>query len=258
MPWIGGAVAGGISAVGSIGSGLIGAGAASSAANAQVAAQRQALSWIQGVYGNTKTNLQPFIGTGQSALSQLSGFYGLPGGNASGATQAFQQFQNTPSYQFPLQQANLGANRSLAASGLTGSPGAISRTIGQQDAGYASQGLGQYLTGLGGLAGGGQSAASSLGQIGQQTGTQVQQGYTNIGNAQAQGIYNSATSLTGALNALTGAPTAGGQGYGQSSYGNIGGGYGGFGNGAIGQIGNGIYNYLNQPGGGYQDTTSTF
>jgi hypothetical protein len=172
------------------------------------AAQQKTLNWIQQVYGNTQSNLQPYIGTGTSALSALSGFYGLPGGSTSGATQAYQQFTNTPTYQFPLQQANLGANRALAASGLTGSPGAIGRTVGQLDAGYASQGLGQYLSGLTGLAGSGQNAASSLGSIGVDTGAQIGAANTAIGSAQAAGTIGSTIAINqgigGALGPIIG------------------------------------------------------
>jgi hypothetical protein len=118
---------------------------------------------------------------------------GPPGSALGGAAGAFAQFQSTPGYQFPLQQANLATNRALASSGLTGSPGAIGRDIGQLNAGYASQGFNQYTSGLTGLASSGQNAASSLGSIGLGTGAQIGAANTNYGNAAAQGIMNSAS-----------------------------------------------------------------
>lgn len=218
MPW---AVAGaGLSAAASIGGGILGSQAAGSAARSQQAAQQQSLNWIQQVYGQAGSNLQPFIGAGQDALTSLKGFYGLPGGNTGNAQQAFSSFQGTPFYQFPLQQANLATNRALAASGLTGSGGAL-RDLSQLNAGYASQGLGQYLSGLGTLAGGGQSAASQLAGVGIGTIPGVGNAYTGIGNAQAAGTVGGFNSISqGVSNAmpfLTGSPSANPS---QSSYGN--------------------------------------
>lgn len=200
--------------------GLIGANASENAAKQQAQQQQNTLNWIQNVYGQAGNNLQPFIGAGQSALSSLQGFYGLPGGNAAGAAAGFQNFQSTPFYQFPLQQANLATNRSLAASGLTNSGGAL-RDLSQLNAGYASQGLGQYLSGLGTLAGGGQSAVSQLAGVGIGTIPGVGNAYTGIGNAQAAGTvgaFNSASSgFSNALPFLAGTPGANPS---QSSYGN--------------------------------------
>lgn len=199
MPW---AAAGAVvSAAGSIGGGLIGANASESAAKAQEQAQANTLAWIKQNYGNTQGNLQPYIGAGQSALQSIQGFYGLPGGNGGGATQAYNQFTNTPFYQFPLQQANLATNRTLAASGLNQSGGAL-KAIGQLNSGYASQGLSQYLSGLGNLANSGQSAAAQLGSIGVGTGAQIGQANTNIGNAGAFGAIGSAGAINNGIGQL--------------------------------------------------------
>ena len=208
MPW---AVAGAaVAAGGSIIGGMNSASAAKSAASAQEQSQQNTLNWIQQVYGNTSTNLSPFISGGQQAQQSLLGFYGLPGGNASGETQAYSQFQNTPTYQFPLQQANLATNRSLAASGLTNS-GAALRDVSQLNAGYASQGLNSYLSGLSGLAGSGQSAAAQLGSVGVGTGAQIATANTASGNAAAAGLIGSANAtnagISGAAGAL-GSPSA--------------------------------------------------
>lgn len=209
-----------IGAAGSIGGGILGANASKSAASAQAAQQQNTLNWIQHVYGEAGSNIQPFIGAGQSALTALKGFYGLPGGNTGNAMDAFTGFQSTPFYQFPLQQANLATNRALAASGLTNS-GAALRDLSQLNAGYASQGLGQYLSGLGSLAGGGQSAASQLAGVGIGTIPGVGNAYTGIGNAQAAGTIGGFNSISqgfsNAMPFLTGSPSANPS---QSSYGN--------------------------------------
>lgn len=214
MPW---AVAGAaLSAAGSIGGGLLSSNAANKAAGQQVQQQANSLDFIKSVYGNSVQNFAPYIGAGPGALSALQGFYGLPGGNPGGAIGGYQNFTQTPFYQFPLQQANLATNRALAASGQIGSGGAL-RDLSQLNAGYASAGLGSYLSGLQGIAASGQNAAGQLGGIGVQTGPQIGSAYTNIGNAQAQGTYNSASGInSGIQNALP--YLAGSQG-GQTSYG---------------------------------------
>ena len=227
MPWA--VLAAGVSAAGSIGGGILGSNATQSAAKQEAAAQQASLNWIKQVYGQTSGNLQPFIGAGQNALTSLQGFYGLPGGNASGATQGFNQFTNTPFYQFPLQQATLATNRALAASGLGQSGGAL-RAISQLNTGYSSQGLGQYLAGLGGIASGGQTAAAQLGSIGVGTGAQISQANTNLGQSLAAGTIGSANALSGGIGQLI--PQLTGNS-GQSSYSS---------GGLIGSLYNSLYN----------------
>lgn len=227
MPW---AAAGAVVGAGaSLASGIMGANAAEDAAKMQQQSQQDSLNWIKNVYSGSEKNLQPFIGSGQSALGSLMGFYGLPGGNSSGAQQSFQQFQNTPFYQFPLQQANLATNRALAASGLIGS-GAQLRDVSQLNSGYASQGLGQYLSGLGTMAASGQNAAGALGGIGVQTGPQIGAANSAYGNAGAAGAIGSNNAMTqgigGAIGALTNQNTLSSlRNMTQSSYGGEGGGY---------------------------------
>ena len=207
-PW-GTVIGAGVGLVG----GLLGSSGASNAAKQQAAAQAAALQFQQGVYNTAQENLNPYISGGQGALSTLLGFYGLPGGNTSGATQGFNQFQNTQSYQFPLQQANLATNRSLAASGLSQSGGAL-RDLSQLNSGYASQGLGQYLNGITGIANQGQGAAQSLGGLGNQAAGTVLQGQTGLGNAQAAGTIGSTNAWTNALsNSLPGINSLGSSAY---------------------------------------------
>ena len=216
MSFLGGIIGG----VGSIIGGITSANAAKSAANTQANAITQATNFQQGVFNTGQANLNPFISGGQQALSSLLGFYGLPGGNASGATQGFQQFTNSPFYQFPLQQSQLALNRSLASSGLIGS-GAQTRDAIQLAQGYASQGLTNYLSGLSGIAGSGQSAATSLLQGGNQAAGTLLQGQTGIGNASAAGTVGSnnalqqgiGNGLTGLTNGLFGAPNTSASGY---------------------------------------------
>lgn len=221
MPWA--AVGAAVGAAGSIGGGLLSSNASSNAAKQQEQAQQNSLNWIKQIYGDTSGNLSPYIGAGKSAVGSLLSLYGLPGGTPQGVTggaigaggaggaigspgvsatgpgAVFNQFTQTPGYQFPLQQANLATNRALASSGLVGS-GAQLRDLSQLNAGYASQGFGQFVSGLQNLASSGQNAASSLGSIGVGTGAQIGAANTNIGNAGAIGTVNSASGITSGIN----------------------------------------------------------
>jgi hypothetical protein len=215
-----GAIGAAVGGIGSIIGGMESAKAAKSAASTQQNAFNQGIGFQQQVYGQGQQNLNPFIGAGQSALQSLLGFYGLPGGNASGASQGFSQFQQTPFYQFPLQQSTLATNRALAASGLIGSGGQL-RDLSQLNAGYASAALPNYLGGIGNLVTGGQDAATSLLSGGNKAAGTLLQGYTGQGNAQAAGIVGSNNALQQGIqnglipitNSLFGSPNTSGTGY---------------------------------------------
>jgi len=213
MPF--GAVAAGVGAVAAIGGAYMTSQAAKQASSQQAQSQRNALDYSQGIYGQTQQNLQPWIGGGHQAYGSLLGMYGLPGGNAGGAQQAFHDFQQTPFYQFPLQQGNLALNRQLAASGLTGS-GAALKDATAYNQGYASQGLGQYLGGLSNISNLGQQSAAALGGYGNQN-AQISGGYNvGIGNAQGAGTMGQNNAWTQglqgampAINQLAGGNTTG-------------------------------------------------
>ena len=200
---MGSLIGGAVSGIGSLVGGFMGSSAAQSSASAIANAIQQGLNFGQGVYGTAQQNLAPWLTGGQSALSSLLGFYGLPGGNPGGATAAFNQFTQTPSYQFPLQQGNLALNRQLASTGLIGSGGALKDAIAYNQ-GYASQGLGGYLQGLGGIAGAGQGAAGTIGQIGTGVLGPLTQGYTNMGGAQGAGIMGANNAWTNAFSGMIG------------------------------------------------------
>jgi hypothetical protein len=241
-PIIGGALAGG----GGLLSGIFGSDASSKAAQQQAQLEQQALNFQQSVYGNLQTQLNPYVTAGQNALGSILGFYGLPGGNSTGASAAFNQYTQTPSYQFPLQQGNLAINRQLASSGLTNS-GAALKDATAYNQGYASQGLSQWLQGLGGIAGAGQSAAGTIGQQGNVAAGTLGQGSQYIGNALGQGTVNSANALSSGINnllpGLIGNNSA-------SSYGGS--------NSAVGQLSSYIGSLFSGGSGGYNPTSAGF
>src|ERR1700752_38025 len=134
------AVGGIVSGIGSVVSGLIGSNAASKASSQLSSAIQSGLNYAENAYNTASTNLSPWIGGGQSALSSLLNFYGLGGSGASQA--AYKQFTGTPSYQFPLQQGLLSAQRALQASG--GGTGATLKDLTNYASGYASTNLNNW------------------------------------------------------------------------------------------------------------------
>lgn len=208
MPWIAGAAL----AVSSIAGSVIGADAQGTAAKDEQQAEQQALRFQEGVYNTAQGNLNPYIKTGDSAIYSLGSLFGLGGApgqpnTGQGAQQGYLNFTQTPAYQFPLQQGQLAANRSLAASGLTGS-GAQAKALTQYGQGYASQGFNSYIGQLAGLAGLGEQGAASLGQVGSNVGSQVGTSLAGYGAAGAAGAIGQANTINsgigGFLTALTG------------------------------------------------------
>ena len=197
MPWISGAIGGGLALAGSLGSGLLGASASGKAAKEQAAAAQQATQAELQMYGQTVGREQPFVTAGTNALSSLQNLLGLgPGGG--GATSPILQmlgigpggatggginpatFQASPGYQFQLQQGENAVTNS-ARGNLGGNQLRALMGVGQQT---ANQGWQQYLGNVGNawqnqignisnLVTGGQNAAGNLGSIGTQVGGQI-------------------------------------------------------------------------------------
>lgn len=191
-------VVGGVAAASGLAQGIMGAGAARKAASQQSQAIQQGIGYQQGIYNDTRGNFAPYIDAGHNALQSVASFFGLGPAGEQGAQRAYQNFTNTPFYQFPLQQGIQARDASAAARGLTLSGGqekAISN-YGQQ---YASQNFSNYLQGLSQLAGGGMNATSQLGQIGASVGHDVGQGYQAMGTAQASGTVGAQNALNKGL-----------------------------------------------------------
>ncbi|UZB05543.1 hypothetical protein OM948_08840 [Xanthomonas citri pv. fuscans] len=168
-------------------------------------------------YANTQ-NMQPYLNAGTGALNQLAQ---LNAGNYS-------SFQESPDYQFALQQGIQGLDRSAAARGSLYSGGQQADLM-QFGQGLASQQYNNYYNKLASLAGMGQSAASALAGVG-----------NTYANATANNAYQGAANsnaLTGLLTGV-GSNLASNINYGggrQSSYtGN------GTGPGSINQFGNNL------------------
>ena len=150
---------------------------------------------------------QPYYGTGTQAVGQESALLGLQGQDAANA--AMSTFQASPGYQWRLQQGLRGIDAGAAAG--VRQPGVRSgATIKAEEAygqGLASSEFGDYFTRLNALAGMGQSAGTSLANLGTWGAAQDVQagqnlvgtisGQTNNATAQAVGAANAQSSLYG-------------------------------------------------------------
>ena len=204
---------------------------------ATLAAQQQANSQQQGAAALT-AQLAPYSAIGTSVLPQLLQSLGYnanfgSNGNLQGISgQGFQynpfsfnpsDLQNTPGYQFTLQQGQKGVNNALSSQGLLGS-GAQAKALSDYTTGLANNtynqqlqnALGMYQTNygtalgtyntnagqLGNLLNLGQNAAAGVGQANQNAAV-------NAGNAIAQGTIGSGSQAANTFNSLLGLGKAG-------------------------------------------------
>lgn len=140
MPWIS-AIGPAVGALGQLFGGKSKKGAAGKASEQQTAALQQAINTYMGMYGTIKDNTQPFITGGQTAegmlMSQLPTLT-----KPFGMTEA--DLQQTPGYQFALNQGLKSIQNGFAAKGL-GSSGAAMGGAGQFATGLADQTYGNQF-----------------------------------------------------------------------------------------------------------------
>lgn len=228
----------GAAIVGGIGSAVIGSQASKSAANAQVrAAQTSSDTQLQ-MFDRMQSNLQPFMQQGMAAGNALTGLMGLTeGGNPATSpllatypgyqnfAPTMQQLEQTPGYQFTLNQGLKGVNNAMSAQGLAGS-GAQMRGIADYTTGLASNtyqtqldnymkqyqlGFGAFNTAqtnvynrLSNLMGIGQAAATNTANLGTQVAAGVGNNIIGAGNASAAGTIGAANAMAGGLNSALG------------------------------------------------------
>lgn len=131
------------------------------------------MSYLQQIPGQTKQYYQPFFEAGTNALPGLQEQYGKLLNNPGGRMNEIgQNFQQSPGFQFALQQALQGSGHAAAAGGMAGSPQheqqnmQLATQLGNQD--YynwlhpALNMYGQGLQGQQGMANMGQQAGSSM------------------------------------------------------------------------------------------------
>lgn len=189
-----------------IGGGLSGqtaANASLSAAQMQQQSANYAANLQNQQFGQLQQNLSPYMNLGSSAIPQLQQML-AGGGFQFNPTQS--QLEQTPGYQFTLQQGLKGVNNQMSATGQNLS-GAQAKGIANYTTGLANQtyqqqyqnALTSYQTNYGNLANlvnMGQNSAAGVGQAGMQNAT-------NVGNTLMSGANAGAAGQVGAANATT-------------------------------------------------------
>ncbi len=232
MPFGGALVAG----IGSIFGGLLGGSAASKAAKQQQQAEQQGINTIQTGEDQSIARLNPYLSSGSQASGILSGMLKTPGeGLLTPWTQQFQaptaaQAEQTPGYQFQLQQGENALQNSAAARGglLSGRTLADLNTYAQGTASTNYQNtfnnaLTQYQSAyntfqnnqnntynrLAGQQGVGLNAANTAGQITSNASGDIASLLAAQGKAAAGGTVGQANAWSGAIPGIGGALTGG-------------------------------------------------
>jgi hypothetical protein len=170
-----------------------------------------AMPYLNQIPGKTQQYQQPFFDAGKNALSGLQGQYEQllndPGGRMN---QIGQSFQQSPGFQFAMQQALQGGNHAAAAGGMAGSPQheqqnmQLATNLGNQEYNnWMQNALGMYgqgLQGSQGMANQGQQAGQSMADMIAQT--LAQQGNLAFRGQQEQN--SNRNSLLGGLGRLGG------------------------------------------------------
>lgn len=111
-------------------------------------------------------------------------------------------FQETPGYQFQIQQGEQGVRNNLAALGMKNSGSAL-KALTRFRSGLADQEYGNYLNRLAGVAGMGQSQVNSTNALTTNAANNIGQNYQNAGEARASGYVGAANSWNNALSSIS-------------------------------------------------------
>lgn len=161
---------------------------------------KDAQKYLNRIPGTVKPYYDPYIQAGQRQLPGLEQQYGQlmndPGGRMNEIGSSFQQ---SPGFQFALQQALQGSGQAAAAGGMAGSPQheqqnmGIATQLGNQDYyNYLGNALNMYTQGLQGSQGlynSGQNASNSLADLlASGLGSQASLGYAGGANQNMMGL----------------------------------------------------------------------
>jgi hypothetical protein len=198
-------------AVGTVGGALVGgvlqSGAATGAANTQAGSAQNALGFQNQLYSYNANNLSPYINQGAGNLADINSIV------QSVQPFGMQQFQQSPAYQFNLQQGQQAIDKGAAARGNFYAPQTL------QDLSSFSQGLAsnEYQNAFSNYWGNIQNMLAPRQQIAQQGlqaggalagvsvpfGQMAGQNITGAGNALAAGQIGSANAYNPAIGAAT-------------------------------------------------------
>lgn len=214
---IGAAIAG-LGIAGGVASSVIGSNAATDAAQTQANAANQASQTELNMFNQTQANEAPYLAAGNNALPALLNGLGIGGGNTTGtgslnAPFTMQQFQNSPGYNFQLQQGENAVLNNASATGGVKSGNTL-KALTQYGQGVANQdywnAYNAYTTNqntnfnrLQTIAGSGQNAAANLGSLGSQVASNVGANQIGAGNSISAGQVGSATAINNGINGVS-------------------------------------------------------
>jgi len=188
------AISAGVGAAGAIGSSMISSNAADKASQQQAAQAQAALQQQNALFQQGVGLVQPFIDYGKGAGNTLSNLL-TPGPNQTAALSQLPGFQFAQDWGQKAVQ-NIGTTQGLGGNTLAAGAGFAT--------GQAQQSFGSLANLLLGLTGQGAGAASSAFGNATQTGANMANTFTGLGNAQAAGTLGSANALAGGLTGAAG------------------------------------------------------
>jgi hypothetical protein len=195
----------------------------------------EANDYLKQIPGAIKPYYDPYINAGRQDLNTLQQQYGQMVNDPNALYSKFGKgFQQSPGYQFQVDQATKAANSAASAGGMLGTPAEQQQLAGTVG-GLANQDFYNYMNQIMNLYGGGLGGMSHI----------MDQGY-NASNTMAQSLANALGGQAGAAYQGTNWQNQQNMNMGQS-IGNILGGNGNFGG---GQGGGGMGNFFNSFGGG--------
>lgn len=179
-----------------VGAGVIGAAGSVVAGGEQKSAADKASNTQLQMYNQTRADLAPYNQMGTQAFTQLGSLLGL-NGSANSASQ-LSQLQNTPGYQFAVQQGQQSLDRTAASRGLLLSGGQLkdTETYGQ---GMADQLYNTTVGQLQGVAGLGENAAAQTGNAGTAAASGAASSQMAAGTAGASQVAGVTNQLGGIL-----------------------------------------------------------
>lgn len=175
-------------AAASAGSAIYGASQAGKAADAQVASNAEAIAEQRRQYDQSRADLAPYRIVGTNALADLA--------QATGPT-----YEQSPGYQFRMDEGLKAVNRSASAKGLMAS-GANQKALTRYGQGVASDDYNTWYNRKAGQAGIGQTATNTGIAAGGAASSNIGNALIGQGNARASGYADAANAYSGGVNNL--------------------------------------------------------
>ena len=179
---------------GSLLSGLMGSSAANKAADQQARSAQDQLNFNRGVYSDQKAMFAPWQQMGMQGQQAYNSLLGL-----GHAPKGFDGYQQSPGYQFQLNQGLDAAKSAAAMHGGTMS-GATMQSLNNYGQGVANQDYQTYLNRLQGIGAQGQQAAGMQSGAAQQYGQNGLAAMGSMGDARAAGTVGGYNALMGGIN----------------------------------------------------------